>query len=110
MRSAREHDRMSKEMDIGSDRVHRMATDLAALEYAANAVRDGGIFHVVTRVAGGDVRLLRKDTEREMSALASHGPVRPEEVVLLPYTALGSVHRRGRTRVVRSREQVRRFG
>jgi len=86
MHSAREHDRISKDMQIGSDRVHRMATDLAALEYAANAVRDGGIFHVVTRVAGDDVRLLREDTEQEMGALASHGPVQLEELVLLPYT------------------------
>ncbi|WP_035703318.1 SAM-dependent methyltransferase [Bradyrhizobium genomosp. I (2014)] len=86
MHSAREHDRIMKDMQIGSDRVHRMATDLAALEYAANAVRDGGIFHVVTRVAGDDVRLLREDTAEEVGALASHGPITLEELVLLPYT------------------------
>lgn len=82
---AREYDEITKQYKIDSDRTHRMATDLAALEYAANCVRDGGVLHVVTRVAGDDRTLLQENTEQEMLALARHGPVRLAEIVLLPY-------------------------
>jgi SAM-dependent methyltransferase len=81
----REYDEITKQHEIDSDRTHRMATDLAALEYAANCVRNGGVLHVVTRVAGDDRTLLQENTEQEMLALARHGPVRLEEIVLLPY-------------------------
>lgn len=83
--SAREHDRIWKDMDISSDRVHRMATDFAALEYAANVVRDGGVFHVVTRVAGDDPSGLLDAARDEMLALAAHGPVQLEDLILIPY-------------------------
>ena len=72
-------------MDISSDRVHRMATDLAVLEYATNVVRDGGVFHVVTRVAGDDPSRLLVVAKEEMLALAAHGPALLEDLILIPY-------------------------
>ena len=72
-------------MKISSDRVHRMATGLAALEYAANAVRDGGVFHLVTRLAGDDPARLLDVAKEEMTPLAPHGPVRLEDLALIPY-------------------------
>lgn len=93
--SAREHDQIWMDMKISSDRVHRMATDLAALEYAANAVRDGGVFHVVTRLAGDDAARLLDVAKDEMTPLAAHGPVRLEVLALIPYEEPASGFRIG---------------
>lgn len=82
---AREHDEVTKGLKISSDRMHRMATDLAALEYAARFVRPGGCFHVVTRFAGTERSELQAEAEADMQALGEHGPVELAEVVFLPY-------------------------
>jgi SAM-dependent methyltransferase len=82
---AREHDEVIKSLEITSDPMHRMATDLAALEYAARFVRSGGCFHVVTRFAGTERAELQAEAETDMQALGEHGPVQLAELVLLPY-------------------------
>jgi hypothetical protein len=83
--SAREHDQIMVEAKMESDEMHRRATDLAALEYAANFVRPGGCFHVVSRFAGDEPALLHREAEEEMRALAEHGPVQLLSVQLFQY-------------------------
>jgi SAM-dependent methyltransferase len=82
---AREHDQIVNSLEITSDRVHRMATDLAALEYACAFVRPGGYLHVVSRFAGNQPTSLQAIAEAEMQALAEHGSVELVEVLLVPY-------------------------
>ena len=82
---ARQYDQITKRSGIKSDRVHRMATDMAALEFAGVFVRPGGYFHVVSRLAGNQPSSLQAEAEAEMQALAEHGSVELVEVLLAPY-------------------------
>lgn len=82
---ARQFDQQIKLFKIASDSMHRMATDLAALEYATALVRHDGYFHVVTRGVANDPPTLQAEVESEMRALAKHGSVELVEVRLMPY-------------------------
>jgi hypothetical protein len=82
---ARQYDQITKLHRITSDRMHRMATDVAALEYAGAFVRSGGFFHVANRFAGNQPASLHTQAVSEMQALAEHGSVELVEVLLVPY-------------------------
>ena len=92
---AREHDLQIKRLKITSDRLHRMATDLAALDLACALVHPGGCFHVVTRGVTNDRLVLQAEVESEMRALATHGSVELLDVQLMPYKEPSSGKRIG---------------
>lgn len=83
--AAREHDTEIKRQDLRGDRTLRMATDLAALEYAEAVVRPGGLFHVAIRGGTNDLPAFRVEVEGEMQALSEHGPVSLTDVSMWPY-------------------------
>lgn len=71
---ARQYDALSSQLGAKSDRHLRMATDLAALEFAGEFLRAGGVFQLVMRAAGSDLEACKIAGGESMRALVQHGP------------------------------------
>lgn len=82
---ARQYDVLMSELNINSDRVHRMAIDLAALDLAGGVLPDGGLLQIVQRGYTNHLPTLTADAREEMEALATHGPFSIVEMKAFPY-------------------------
>lgn len=82
---ARQHDKIVQKLDIGSDRKHRMANDLAAMDLARAVLPAGGLLQIVGRGTTNDQPWLIGETADTMRALAQHGPFEVVDVELHRY-------------------------
>ncbi|MBY3290478.1 hypothetical protein HFO09_15580 [Rhizobium laguerreae] len=82
---ARQFDTLMSELDINSDRAHRMAIDLAALDLAGGVLAADGRLHVVQRGNTNHLPTLMEETRGEMEALASHGQFSLVDLRAFPY-------------------------
>ncbi|ASP54327.1 hypothetical protein CDO31_22995 (plasmid) [Sinorhizobium meliloti] len=82
---ARQFDALMNELDIRSDRVHRMAIDLAALDLAGGVLPPSGLLQIVQRGYTNHLPTLTAETKDEMEALSTHGPFSLVDLKAFPY-------------------------
>ncbi|WP_261330390.1 class I SAM-dependent methyltransferase [Rhizobium leguminosarum] len=82
---ARQFDALMNELDIMSDRVHRMAIDLAAIDLAGGVLPAGRHLQIVQRGYTNHLPTLMAETKEEMEALSSHGPFSLADLKAFPY-------------------------
>lgn len=82
---ARQHDKIIRDLDIDSDRLHRMANDMSALDLAEGVLPSGGLLQIVGRSTTNEEAALLEETTDTMRALARHGPFDIVDVELHRY-------------------------
>lgn len=82
---ARQYDTLMSELEIDSDRTHRLMIDLAALDLAGGVLPPGGRLQIVQRGYTEHLPTLIAQTRDDMADLSSNGPVSLVDLKAFPY-------------------------